>query len=294
MASPPDKTTPGRPVLEARNLSVTIATPRGEVKAVRGVNLSVAHGETLGIVGESGSGKSVTSLALMRLMPSNADVTADRLVLGETDLLSVSERRMADLRGQRMAMIFQEPMTALNPVLTIGRQLVETHRRHRRASVAEARAHATDLLDRVGVPRPSERLGSYPHQLSGGLRQRVMIAMALMCDPDLIIADEPTTALDVTIQAQILDLLAEIQAERGLAMIFISHDIGVVARIAHQVQVMYGGQTVERGSVTDVLSRPEHPYTRALLSAVPRRGMRWGRDKLGAATWNGLGEGGGE
>jgi ABC-type dipeptide/oligopeptide/nickel transport system ATPase component len=264
------------------------------VQAVRGVDLSVAHGETLGIVGESGSGKSVTSLALMRLMPPNAQVTADRLVLGETDLLSVSERRMADLRGQRMAMIFQEPMTALNPVLSIGCQLVETLRRHRKASAAEARDHATDLLDRVGVPRPSERLGSYPHQLSGGLRQRVMIAMALMCDPDLIIADEPTTALDVTIQAQILDLLAEIQTERGLAMIFISHDIGVVARIAHRVQVMYGGETVERGSVTDVLSRPEHQYTRALLSAVPRRGMRWGRDKLGAATWNGFGEEGGE
>ena len=279
----------GAPVIEAKNLSVTIATPRGAVAAVRGIDLAVGRGETLGIVGESGSGKSVTSLALMRLLPRHARLEAERIVLGDTDLATLSERQMADIRGRRLAMIFQEPMTALNPVLTVGRQLTETFRRHRRASKAEARTRALALLDRVGIPRAAERLDVYPHQLSGGMRQRVMIAMALMCDPDVVIADEPTTALDVTIQAQILDLLAELQAERGLAMIFISHDIGVVARIAHRVQVMYGGRTVESGAMADVLSRPAHRYTQALLSAVPRRGMRWGRDMLGAVTWDGDG-----
>jgi len=276
-------------VITCRNLRVSIPTPTGTFEAVRGVDVTVERGETLGIVGESGSGKSVTSFALMRLLPRRIAVTADAMRLGETDLQGLSERRMADLRGARMAMIFQEPMTALNPVLTVGRQLTETWLRHNRTPMREARERAIDLLDRVGIPRAAERMAVYPHQLSGGLRQRVMIAMALICDPDLLIADEPTTALDVTIQAQILDLLADLQAERGLAMIFISHDIGVVARIAQRVQVMYAGETVDAGPVGTLLTQPGHPYTRALLSAVPRRGMRWGRDKLGAVEWNGGG-----
>jgi peptide/nickel transport system ATP-binding protein len=273
-------------VLSVRNLEVSIPTHAGPLAAVRGVDLKVAAGETLGIVGESGCGKSVTSMAVMRLLPERITVTADEMRLGETDLLTLGERRMADLRGERMAMIFQEPMTALNPVLTVGRQLTETWLRHRRTPMKEARERAIDLLDRVGIPHPRERMDVYPHQLSGGLRQRVMIAMALLCDPELIIADEPTTALDVTVQAQILDLLAGLQQERGLAMVFISHDIGVVSRIAHRVQVMYGGRTVDGGPVDDLLRHPRHPYTRALLSSVPRRGMRWGRDTLGAIRWS--------
>ena len=274
-------------VITCRNLRVTIPTPGGAFEAVRGVDVTVERGETLGIVGESGSGKSVTSLALMRLLSPRLGITADEMRLGGTDLRALSERRMADLRGARMAMIFQEPMTALNPVLTVGRQLTETWLRHNRTPMREARARAIDLLNRVGIPRAAERMEVYPHQLSGGLRQRVMIAMALICDPELLIADEPTTALDVTVQAQILDLLAGLQDERGLAMIFISHDIGVVARIARRVQVMYAGQTVDAGPVGTILSAPGHPYTRALLSAVPRRGMRWGRDRLGAVEWRG-------
>ncbi|HHX90446.1 MAG TPA: ABC transporter ATP-binding protein [Paracoccus sp.] len=276
-------------VITCRNLRVTIPMPGGVFEAVRGVDITVERGETLGIVGESGSGKSVTSLALMRLLSPRLSITADEMRLGSTDLGALSERQMADLRGARMAMIFQEPMTALNPVLTVGRQLTETWLRHNctpgRPPMREARARAIDLLNRVGIPRATERMEAYPHQLSGGLRQRVMIAMALICDPELLIADEPTTALDVTVQAQILDLLAGLQDERGLAMIFISHDIGVVARIARRVQVMYAGRTVDAGPVGEILSAPGHPYTRALLSAVPRRGMRWGRDRLGAVEW---------
>ncbi|MBC2859758.1 ABC transporter ATP-binding protein [Stappia sp. 28M-7] len=273
-------------VLSVRNLKVTIPTHGEPLHAVRGVDIEVGAGETLGIVGESGCGKSVTSMAIMRLLPGRISVTADEMRLGDTDLAAMSERQMADIRGDRMAMIFQEPMTALNPVLTIGRQMSETWMRHRRGSKREALEAAIDLLDRVGIPHPRERLGVYPHQLSGGLRQRVMIAMALLCDPQLIIADEPTTALDVTVQAQILDLLASLQQERGLAMIFISHDIGVVARIAGRVQVMYGGRTVDGGPVGELLGYPKHPYTRALLSSVPRRGMRWGRDTLGSVRWS--------
>ncbi|MBU4527153.1 MAG: ABC transporter ATP-binding protein [Desulfomicrobium sp.] len=274
-------------VLSLRGLTVTIQTPTGPFEAVRGVDLNVARGETVGIVGESGSGKSVTSLAIMRLLSPRVTVDATEMRLGDIDLRTLSERRMADLRGDRMAMIFQEPMTALNPVLTVGRQLTETWLRHRATGKREATERAVDLLDRVGIPRARARMNVYPHQLSGGLRQRVMIAMALLCDPDLLIADEPTTALDVTVQAQILDLLAGLQQERGLAMVFISHDIGVVARIAQRVQVMHGGRTVDAGPVGDLLTRPQHAYTRALLSAVPRRGMRWGRERLGAVEWSG-------
>jgi len=280
------------PILSVENLNVTMSGPLGELSVVRKVSLELHRGETLGIVGESGSGKSVTALALMRLLPRNATVKADCARLDGTELTALSERQMADIRGPKIAMIFQDPMTALNPVLTIGRQLTETYLRHRRATLAEARDRAAALLDRVGVSRPKERLDVYPHQLSGGLCQRVVIAMALICDPEVIIADEPTTALDVTVQAQVLDILAGLQSERGLAIIFISHDIGVVARIAHRVQVMYAGETVETGAMADVLSRPSHRYTQALLSAVPRRGMRWDRDRLGTVTWSGDTNGG--
>ena len=273
-------------VLSVRNLKVSIPTHGEPLHAVRGVDIEVGAGETLGIVGESGCGKSVTSMAIMRLLPGRISVTADRMRLGDTDLAAMSERQMADIRGDRMAMIFQEPMTALNPVLTVGRQMTETWLRHRRGSKREALEAAVDLLDRVGIPHPRERLGVYPHQLSGGMRQRVMIAMALLCDPQLIIADEPTTALDVTVQAQILDLLKSLQARLGMAMLFITHDIGVVARIAGRVQVMYGGRTVDGGPVGELLGYPKHPYTRALLSSVPRRGMRWGRDTLGSVRWS--------
>jgi ABC-type dipeptide/oligopeptide/nickel transport system ATPase component len=279
------------PVLRVRNLNVTIPTHDGELPAVRGVDITVERGRTLGIVGESGSGKSITSLAIMRLLNSRIRVEADEMRLARLDLSGLGEREMADVRGDRLSMIFQEPMTALNPVLTVGRQLRETYLRHRPASRREAEERAVSLLERVGIPQAADRLRVYPHQLSGGLRQRVMIAMALMCEPEMIIADEPTTALDVTVQAQILELLADLQKERGLAMIFISHDIGVVSHIAHEVQVMHGGRTVERGEVNELLSHPTHPYTRALLSAVPRRGMRWGRDTLGAVTWDENGEG---
>ncbi|SDE89214.1 ABC transporter ATP-binding protein [Rhodospira trueperi] len=275
----------GSPVLSVRNLHVTIPTPTAPFVAVEGVDLEVKAGETLGIVGESGSGKSVSALAVMRLLPPPIMVEADDLRLGDLDLSGLTEHRMADVRGARIGMIFQEPMTALNPVLTVGRQLTETFLRHRGGRRSAARDRAVHLLERVGIPQAADRLRAYPHQLSGGLRQRVMIAMALMCGPDLIIADEPTTALDVTVQAQILDLLAGLQTEHGMAMIFVSHDIGVVARIAHTVQVMHAGRTVEAGSVHDLLARPSHPYTRALLSAIPRPGMRWGRDPLGAVTW---------
>ncbi|MDF2095390.1 ABC transporter ATP-binding protein [Aquibaculum arenosum] len=270
------------PILSVRNLCVTVPTPTGPLEAVRGIDLSVARGETLGIVGESGCGKSVSSLALMRLLPSFIKVDADAMELCGIELLHRTERQMADLRGDRIAMIFQEPMTALNPVLTVGRQMTETYLRHRRAGRREARERAVDLLVRVGISRAAERMKVYPHQLSGGLRQRVMIAIALLCDPDLLIADEPTTALDVTVQAQILDLLADLQRERGLAMIFISHDLGVVARVSHRVQVMFSGQTVDAGPMRELLVHPRHPYTRALLSCIPRRGQRWGKDKLGA------------
>ncbi|GAB1579261.1 ABC transporter ATP-binding protein [Bordetella petrii] len=256
-------------VLDVQDLRVDIDTPRGALHAVRGVSFQVRRGETLCLVGESGCGKSMTSLAIMGLLPRTARRSTGRLaVLGE-DLSRAGRRRVNALRGNKMAMIFQEPMTALNPAYTIGEQLAEHYRHHRGAGAAQARERAVELLEKVGIASAGQRLGQYPHQLSGGLRQRVMIAMALMCGPELLIADEPSTALDVTIQAQILRLLADLQAELGIAMVLITHDLGVVARIARQVAVMYAGQVVEQGPVADIFAGPRHPYTQGLLACIP-------------------------
>ena len=269
-----------KPVLEVADLHVELATPRGTLQAVRGISFDVAAGETVCIVGESGCGKSMTALALMGLLPSTATTRATRIALSGQDLTTAKRSALNTLRGDRMTMIFQEPMTALNPAWTIGTQLIEVHRRHKGSSANEARARAVDLLGRVGIARASERLGAYPHQLSGGLRQRVMIAMALMCSPDLLIADEPTTALDVTIQAQILRLLAELQKDFGIALLLITHDLGVVARIADRVNVMYAGRIVESASAMELFARPMHPYTRGLLECLPRPGITAG-ERLG-------------
>lgn len=256
-------------VLDVQNLRVDIDTPRGAVHAVRDISFQVRRGETLCLVGESGCGKSMTSLAVMGLLPRAARRSTTRLaVLGE-DISRASRRRVNALRGNKMAMIFQEPMTALNPAYTIGDQLTEHYRHHRHATAEQARDRAVELLEKVGIASAGQRLGQYPHQLSGGLRQRVMIAMALMCGPELLIADEPSTALDVTIQAQILRLLADLQAELGIAMVLITHDLGVVARIARQVAVMYAGQIVEQGPVSELFHAPRHPYTEGLLACIP-------------------------
>lgn len=268
-------------VLEVGGLSVTIRTPAGPLHAVRDISFDVRRGETVCLVGESGCGKSMTSLAIMGLLPSTATRTARRLVFNGTDLTRASRRDINALRGNRMAMIFQEPMTALNPAWTIGDQLIEVHRRHKRSSYAEARDRAIDLLAKVGIASPAQRLNQYPHQLSGGLRQRVMIAMALMCSPDLLIADEPTTALDVTIQAQILRLLAGLQRELGIALLLITHDLGVVARIADRVHVMYAGAIVESATTQELFTQPRHPYTRGLLSCLPRPGVTGAGTRLG-------------
>ncbi len=260
------------PVLEVEALEVEIPLSDGLLRPVRGVSFHVERGEVLGIVGESGCGKSLTSLALMGLLPPGARRRAKSLRLDGTELSGLSERRMADVRGNRMSMIFQEPMTSLNPLLTIGEQLSEVFVRHAHGGRAEAKTRALELLGKVGIAQPETRLGQYPHQLSGGLRQRVMIAMALMCSPDLVVADEPTTALDVTIQAQVLSLFKRLQRELGLAVIFITHDLGVVARLADRVMVMYGGEVVESAAVSDLFAHPTHPYTQGLLACLPRPG----------------------
>ena len=269
-------------VLDVRGLHVDIPTGAGVVHPVRDVSFQVRRGETLCIVGESGCGKSMTSLALMGLLPRAAVRKARAMdFLGE-DLTRADPRRINALRGDRMAMVFQEPMTALNPAYTIGEQLVEHYRHHRGASAAQARERAIELLQKVGIASAGERLRQYPHQLSGGLRQRVMIAMALMCGPELLIADEPSTALDVTIQAQILRLLADLQQELGIAMVLITHDLGVVARIADRVAVMYAGQVVEEGSAREIFERPRHPYTRGLLQCIPVPGRTMPGSRLGS------------
>ncbi|WP_114811382.1 ABC transporter ATP-binding protein [Paraburkholderia kururiensis] len=259
-------------LLDVENLRVDLPTPNGTLHAVRGIDFHIARGETLCIVGESGCGKSMTSLALMGLLPRRATRQATRLAFDGTDLLALDDRAMGRLRGNRIAMVFQEPMTSLNPSYTLGNQLCEALRQHRKVTHRAARDRAVYLLERTGVTNAAERLGQYPHQLSGGLRQRVMIAMALMCEPDLIVADEPTTALDVTIQAQILHMLRELQQEMGAAVLFITHDLGVVSRIADRVAVMYAGQIVETASASDLFAQPSHPYTRGLLNCIPVRG----------------------
>lgn len=256
-------------LLDVKNLRVSLPTANGPLNAVRGMDLTVNKGEMLCIVGESGCGKSMTSMALMGLLPKRAKCEADSMTFDGKDLLTMGKSERNKLRGLRMSMIFQEPMTSLNPAFKLGDQLCEGIIAHKKVSKAEARERAVYLLERAGVPYPEERLNQYPHQLSGGLRQRVMIAMALMCEPDLIIADEPTTALDVTIQAQILRLIKELQQEFGTAVIFITHDLGVVARIADRVAVMYAGQVVETGSAQAIFTAPQHPYTQGLMNCIP-------------------------
>lgn len=256
-------------LLQVNDLSVDIPLAAGVLHPVQHLNFSVDKGETLCIVGESGCGKSLTSLALMNLLPRKAIRSGESILFDGADLLKATRRQMAELRGNRMGMIFQEPMTSLNPAFTIGNQMEEIMLQHRKVSRQEARDRAIYLLEKVGITGAARRLSQYPHQLSGGLRQRVMIAMTLMCGPDLIIADEPTTALDVTIQAQILLLLAALQREFGMALILITHDLGIVARVADRVAVMYAGQIVEQGTVEEIFETPLHPYTRGLLSCIP-------------------------
>ncbi|MBP7064515.1 ABC transporter ATP-binding protein [Ferrovibrio sp.] len=266
-------------LLSVQNLRVALPTPDGALEAVRGISFDIARGETLCLVGESGCGKSMTALSIMGLLPRHARREATRLSFDGIDLNQ--PEAVAALRGNRIAMIFQEPMTALNPAYTIGDQLTEGYIRHKQASMAEARERAIYLLGKVGMASAAGRLGQYPHQLSGGLRQRVMIAMALMCGPDLLIADEPTTALDVTIQAQILRLLFDLQQEFGIALLLITHDLGVVARVAHRVGVMYAGEIVESGSTEAILRQPRHPYTQGLISCIPVPGRSKPGDRLG-------------
>lgn len=257
-------------LLEIQNLSVDIPTESTTLRAVRGISLELEKGKTLGVVGESGSGKSMTALAIMNLLPPAARCGAERIRFDDADLTNCTERQLAEtIRGQRIGMIFQEPMTSLNPVYSIGRQLTETMTLHRNVSVAEAEQRAVYLLEKVGLPDPRSRLKQYPHELSGGQRQRVMIAMALMNEPELLIADEPTTALDVTIQAQILHLLTDLQKELGMSMILITHDLGVVSQAADRIAVMYAGDIVETGTTSEVLLDPRHPYTQGLLECVP-------------------------
>jgi peptide/nickel transport system ATP-binding protein/oligopeptide transport system ATP-binding protein len=258
-------------LLEIEDLRTVFRTPMGEVAAVDGVSLGVARGRTLGIVGESGCGKSVLSLSVMRLVPPPGRNTAGRVMFDGQNLLDLSPAAMRDIRGNRIAMIFQEPMTSLNPVFTVGDQITEAMRAHdRTASEKALRSKAIAALDRVRIPAPDRRFDEYPHQMSGGMRQRVMIAMALACEPDLLIADEPTTALDVTVQAQILDLLRDLQAQTGMAIILITHDLGVVAEMADEVAVMYAGKVAERATGTAIFDDPQHPYTLGLLGSIPK------------------------
>jgi oligopeptide/dipeptide ABC transporter ATP-binding protein len=258
-------------LLSVRDLRTQFFTREGVVHAVDGVSFDVHKGRTLGIVGESGCGKTVTALSIIRLLPTPpARIVGGQALFQGRDLTTLPERELEDVRGSEIAMIFQDPMTSLNPTLTIGMQITETIRRHSDVSKRAARVRAIELLEEVGLPRAASRLDDYPHRLSGGMRQRVMIAIAISCDPALLIADEPTTALDVTVQAQVLDLLAEMRDAHDMAMIVITHDMGVVADIADEVIVMYAGQVVEQAPVLELFDRPEHPYTEALLGALPQ------------------------
>jgi len=266
-----------QPLLSVEDLRVEFWTQRGTVHAVNGISFDIAPGETLGIVGESGCGKSVTSLALMGILPRAGKVTSGTAMFGDRDLFRLSDRELRRIRGRDIAMIFQDPMTSLNPVLTIGRQIREALEAHFDLGKGEANRRVADLLDQVGIPSADMRLKDYPHQFSGGMRQRAMIAMALACEPKVLIADEPTTALDVTIQAQILELIVELQREFSAAVILITHDLGVVAETARRVIVMYAGRKVEEAEVGELFSRPLHPYTVGLLASIPRLDLMRGQ-----------------
>jgi peptide/nickel transport system ATP-binding protein len=259
-----------RPFLSVRDLRVRFATEDGTVKAVDGLSFDLARGRTLGIVGESGSGKSVTNLAVLGLHDRRNTTVSGEITLDGQELTGAPQRTLEKLRGAKMSMIFQDSLTALSPYYTVGRQIAEPYRKHTGAGRRQARERAIEMLGRVGIPQPRRRVDDFPHQFSGGMRQRAMIALALVCDPELLIADEPTTALDVTVQAQILDLLKDLQRQTGTAIIFVTHDLGVVADICDDVLVMYAGRCVERGTVRDILKTPEHPYAWGLLSSIPR------------------------
>ena len=264
------------PLLEVTDLRTYFTTDAGVARAVDGVSLHVGTGETLGIVGESGCGKTVTALSILGLIPSPPGeiMAGSSIRFNDEELLEVKPARLREIRGNKISMIFQEPMTSLNPVFTVGHQIEEVLRLHRGLSKREARAAGVALLAEVGIPEPDQRYDAYPHQMSGGMLQRVMIAIALSCEPRLLIADEPTTALDVTIQAQILDLLVELQQARGMALLLITHDLGVIGEVCDRVVVMYGGQIVETGTTEEILTRPEHPYTQGLLASLPGIGDR--------------------
>jgi len=259
-------------LLEVENLQTHFRTPDGVNRAVDGVSIKIEAGQTLAIVGESGCGKSVTAMSILRLVPEPPGKIAGAIRFQGRNLLELSPKEMRDIRGNEISMIFQEPMTSLNPVLTVGRQIGETLRLHQGLDARAAEDRAVEMLTLVGIPEPKRRVREYPHQLSGGMRQRVMIAIALACNPKLLIADEPTTALDVTIQAQILDLMRDLKRRVGAAIMLITHDLGVVAEVAEQVVVMYAGRKVEEASVVDLFRRPRHPYTQGLLGAVPKLG----------------------
>ena len=257
-------------ILEVKDLQLSFHTFAGEVQAIRGVNFDLHKGETLAIVGESGSGKSVTTKAIMRLLPeSSAEFKSGQILFNGKDLTKLSDREMQKIRGKDISMIFQDPMTSLNPTMTIGRQITEPLLKHQKVGRTEAKKIAVDLLRMVGMPKPELRIKQYPHQFSGGQRQRIVIAIALACNPQILIADEPTTALDVTIQAQILELMKDLQKKIDTSIIFITHDLGVVANVADRVAVMYGGRIVEMGTVDEVFYNPQHPYTWGLLSSMP-------------------------
>jgi oligopeptide transport system ATP-binding protein len=257
-------------ILEVKDLNISFHTFAGEVKAIRGVNFELKKGETLAIVGESGSGKSVTTKAIMRLLPpGNSEIKQGEILFEGKDLAKLTDKQMQKIRGQDISMIFQDPMTSLNPTMTVGKQIMEPLIKHQNMSKASARERAVQLLKLVGIPKPELRIKQYPHQFSGGMRQRVVIAIALACNPKVLIADEPTTALDVTIQAQILELMKDLQKKIDTSIIFITHDLGVVANVADRVAVMYGGKIVEIGTVDEVFYNPQHPYTWGLISSMP-------------------------
>lgn len=276
-------------ILEVKNLVTNFRTDRGLITAVNGVSFDVFKGRTLGIVGESGSGKSVTALSIMRLIPNPPGIISEgEIHYNGKNILSLSDREMRKIRGNEISMIFQEPMTSLNPVYTVGNQIEEVLRLHQNLSKKDALDKSIDLFKLVGIPSPEKRVKEYPHQLSGGMRQRVMIAMALACEPSILIADEPTTALDVTIQAQILDLMNKLQAELGMGIILITHDLGVVAETCHDVAVMYCGKIVERADVKTLFSNPKHPYTKGLMESIPSFDSTLGKERGKLATIEGM------